>query len=90
MKTSQTLQRACQVLRRRVRYKNAGLNLDGKWGSGNKDTKRIQEATRIYVESWIVPILDSIESGDTAALARFIAGDRGDKIESENRTEVAS
>lgn len=53
-----TQRKACQVLRRLVRFKDAHLCLPG----SNKDaTDAIREATRLYTETWIVPILDALE-----------------------------
>ncbi len=65
MKTTKAIQKACQVLRHRVRYKSASLRLPG---SNNDDTLQIRAAVRLYVETWIVPILDAIEDGDMAKL----------------------
>ena len=70
MQTSKTVQSACQVLRARVRFENASLSLSS--GMGNdEDTQRIREATRIYTETWVVPLLNAIERGDTQGLKRW-------------------
>lgn len=61
------MQDACQVLRARVRYRRASMRLPGT-PFPDDDTAVIREATRLYVESWIVPIIDAIEAGDTDAL----------------------
>lgn len=76
MKTSQTVKKACQVLRKRVRFTDAGLYLsDGH--PGRNDTEAIRKATWLYTETWVVPILDAIERGDTHALKMLVEGERG-------------
>lgn len=72
-KVSKTVQRACQVLKSRVRLEDAVIRLPGS-GVGKSDTAAIREAMRLYVETWIVPLLDDIESGDLARLANRIRG----------------
>lgn len=52
--------------KRLASYESAGLNLpEGyvvkPWHAGGNDTPAIIEATRIYRESWLNPILDEIE-----------------------------
>ena len=77
MNKAQVLAKACQVLRSRVRYKTARL------GTMEADlTPEIREQTKLYVETWIVPIIDMIERGDTRALGEFCFGDQGDEMES--------
>ncbi len=71
---SRNVQRACRILRARVRYANAGLYLPGNETIGKHDTVAIQHATRLYTESWIVPLLDAIETGDTASLGWLLNG----------------
>jgi hypothetical protein len=63
MTKEECVKKACQVLRRRVRFKRASLRLPTTPFPGD-DTPAIIEATKLYVETWIVPLLDSIESGD--------------------------
>jgi hypothetical protein len=76
--TEKMLERACQVLRRRVLYTDAGFTLDDNWISEtNKDTERIRKATRLYVETWILPIVDAIEAGDAKSLKEFTTNERG-------------
>lgn len=82
MKQNQAIKQACRVLRRKVRFKSSALVLPGHHWTSN-DTPMIQEATWTYVETWIVPIIDMIEKGDTKALDKFTAGDPGDDIGSE-------
>lgn len=67
MKQLHSVIRACEVLRARVRYEGACLRLPGTRFE-DTDTPRIQEATRLYVESWIMPIIDAIEAGDVKAM----------------------
>ena len=64
---SETLVAACQRLKRLVRYESASLRLETTEFPA-VDTPAIREATRLYTESWIVPILDAIERGDTREL----------------------
>lgn len=76
MNKAQVLAKACQVLRSRVRYKTARL------GTIDKDiTPEIREQTKLFVESWVVPIIDMIERGDTRALREFCACCPGDEME---------
>ena len=83
---SQTIQRACRLLRARVRFKNASFALGGVM-SNDADTERIRKATRLYTETWVVPLLDAIESGDTATLQLFLRGEHGDKMNGERAKE---
>ena len=59
MKVPKTLARACQVLRARVRFDNT-------------DLKHERERTKLYVETWVVPLLDCIERGDLKGLEQRI------------------
>lgn len=65
---------ACQVLRAKVRYAHASLTLPGN-PFGCDDTGRIKEATRLFVESWIVPIIDDIERGNYEYTKRYLQSD---------------
>lgn len=59
-----TFQRACDVLRSRVRYEPpARLRLPGRETMSADDTALIREATRLYVETWIVPLINSMQTG---------------------------
>ena len=80
MKQSQTVAHACQVLRRRVRFKTAHLSLPDSGFMAN-DTPAIREATKIFIENWVIPIIDGIESGDTKFLKEFCEHERGEKAE---------
>lgn len=78
------IQKACQVLRRRVRFKEARLRLPGNHTlEYEADTEAIREATRLYVESWIIPIIDAIETGENQHLKELLCSQRGDKMEDE-------
>jgi hypothetical protein len=82
MKTSQTIQRACKVLRHRVRFTDAQFSLSDSM-SNQADTDKIREATRLYISSWVEPIIDAIEIGDTSHLAFLIRGERSTESETE-------
>jgi len=85
MNTPEILKEACQVLRRRVRYDGACLRLPSTAFPGD-DTPVIKEATWLYVESWVVPLIDAIETGDSGALQMMCSHERGhpmDKKEME-------
>ena len=45
------------------------------------DTKKIREATRLFFGSWVFPLLDAIESGDTQALKWLTETEHGITIE---------
>jgi hypothetical protein len=66
-KTSKTVQSACRLLKQRVRYESARLRLPGS-SFDDDDTLKIRLATKIYVNTWILPLLDAIESGNTVQL----------------------
>lgn len=67
---SESLQAACRVLRHRVLFKSAGFTLPGS-PYMQDDTAVIREATRLYTQSWVIPILDAIETGDTRMLKKL-------------------
>jgi len=79
-KPSKAVQKACQVLRNKVRYKKASFRLPGTSINDPDDTGKIRECTRLFVETWIVPILDGIESGDTKGLNLRCLCEPGDKM----------
>lgn len=77
---NKTVIRALQILRYRVKYSCASIRLPGSSFNDPPDTLAVQAATRLYVQSWILPLLDYIESGDTKMLNACISAyDRGDK-----------
>lgn len=65
-------QRACDLLLKRVHYESASLGFteDQLVAIAQRprymanDTAEIQEATRLYVDTWIVPIIEAIRDGD--------------------------
>lgn len=73
--------KACQIIRKRVRFDEAKITLPTTPFPGD-DTPAIREATRLYVESWIVPLLDSIESGDMTLIRQYYAFENGHEMES--------
>lgn len=74
MEQSQTVQKACDCLIDRVRYKNAAFTPPGprRVESSKEYTDEIREATRLYVETWIVPVLEALKEGDTRRLREKI------------------
>lgn len=79
MPPSKTLIAACKLLRKRVQFENAGFRLptdeemktgvvSGGGLSNAADTAKIKEATRLYIESWVLPLIDAIEAGDLKSL----------------------
>jgi hypothetical protein len=73
MKQSQTIKKACQVLRSKVLFERAGFVLPGgNLNTIDNDTAAIRQATRLYIDTWVLPILELIESGDMGALKRLM------------------
>ena len=65
MATSKTVQAACDTLIKRVRFETASLQLQRSLSHAfDNDTAAIREATRIYTETWIVPMLRAIKAND--------------------------
>ena len=87
MKIPKALAKACQVLRRRVRYKQATMRLPGNNNITKNDTAVIQEATRLYVESWVVPIINAIERGDLHFMKKYLSSDVGDLMEANKEDQ---
>jgi len=75
---TKTVQHACRVIRRQVRFTDARLSLRDTQNDG--DIKTIRRATWLYVETWIVPILDAIECGDTYLLRQLVRNERGHEL----------
>lgn len=67
----QLLESACQLLISRVRFEQAVLRLPTT-PFPEDDTPAIREATRLYVESWVVPIIEAIGRGDAEALREMV------------------
>jgi len=71
---SKAVQRACKILRKRVRFESASFRLSGERMSSEADTAAIREATRLYMETWVVPLIDAIQKGDTYFMQTFSRG----------------
>jgi len=82
MNKQEAIEKACQIIRKRVRFKTAALTLPGNPQFQN-DAPIIREMTRCYTESWIVPLLDAIESGDASYIKEYYHAEQGDPIGSE-------
>lgn len=90
MNKQEAVKKACQIIRKRVRFRGASITLPGNPMSKN-DAPTIREATRVYVESWIVPLLDAIESGNMTLVRRFYQTEEGDPIGHEpSESEIGS
>ena len=60
--------RALRLLRDRVEFKTASFSLTPGHMSNDNDTDRIREATRVYVNSWVTPLIDALLEGDMRTL----------------------
>jgi hypothetical protein len=78
--------KACQILRKRVRYAGASLRLPGT-PFPDEDTDKIREATKLYVETWIVPLLDDIEREDWTRIKEYYQFEKGHDLAN---TEITS
>ena len=67
-----TFVRACDVLRSRVRYEAAHLRLPGRETMAANDTALIREATRLYVETWIVPLINAMQTGSAEDIKSWL------------------
>ena len=79
MNKKEAIEKACQIIRKRVRFKTASITLPGNPTFQN-DAAIIREATRLYVESWVVPLLNAIESGDMTLVKEYYQTEEGDPI----------
>ena len=79
MKPTKTIISACQVLRSKMRFRRAGFRLPSS-GYMQDDTEEIVKATKNYMETWVIPLIDAIESGDTRLLQRICEDDRHEEI----------
>jgi hypothetical protein len=70
--TSKTFSRACDILRSRVRFETAHLRLPSSQILAANDTPVIREATRLYVETWIVPLIDAMQDGEVADVKELL------------------
>ena len=65
MKQPYYVKRACETLLSKVRYEKASFTLYDHCISESKtDTAAIKAATQLYVETWIVPLIEAIRDGD--------------------------
>ena len=62
MTTPKWVQRSMNKAISRVRFETAVIRLPDTIFPEH-DTELIREATRLYVESWIVPLLESVRDG---------------------------
>lgn len=65
MKTSKTIQKACQILKKRVLFSPGEADF-------GEHTDLIRDQTKLYTETWVIPLLDAIEQGNTRSLQRMI------------------
>lgn len=72
MKQGKTVQKACDHLINKVRFKKAKFRLGTNRLSNDADTAAICEATRLYTETWVVPLLEAIRDGDIDRLRRAL------------------
>lgn len=64
---------ACNELIKKVRFERAGFTLGDHWLSEiDRDTAAIKAATKNYMESWVVPLLEAIRDGDTKMLREYL------------------
>ncbi len=71
-KPSKTVQKACKYLKSKVRFETAGLILPGNdMNHSEKDTETIRQATKRYTETWVIPVIEAIEKGNTRLLQTF-------------------
>lgn len=84
MTKEECITKACQILRKRVRYDGADLRLPTTAFPAS-DTSAICAATRLYVESWIVPLLDCIESGDMTLINTYYEWESGHEMAEKSK-----
>lgn len=75
-KPNPTITLAAQVLRRRVLLTDAALTRPGAYTSDAAYTQEIRAALRLYVRTWVLPIIDALEDGNTAELKALCEGER--------------
>lgn len=86
MKVSKAQQKACQVLRCKIRLTDASLTLPGNhWTEDN--TNEIRQATKEYFHSWVEPIIDALERGDLRTLHCLCDHNRGIKMDEDNTNQ---
>ena len=72
-KVSQITKKACALLISRVRFEKASLTLPHN-ETPNSDTEVVRMVTKLYTESWIIPLLEGIRDGDTELLKVMTRG----------------
>jgi len=87
VKSSRTVVVACQRLRQLVTFQKAAFKLpsnedmargitrtiDIRSGMSNQaDTDKIKVATQIYIDTWVLPIIEALEKGDIDELKQLV------------------
>jgi len=73
MKQTEIIKKACRDLKSKVRFENASFTLPGNdMSNSEEDTELIRRITKLYTESWVIPIIDAIEKGETYRLKRML------------------
>ena len=88
MNKNEAINKACQVLRRRVRFDGARISLPATPFPGD-DTAEIRAATKLYTETWIVPLLDAIESGDLSLVHEYYEFEPGHDMKAPNDPKLS-
>jgi hypothetical protein len=57
------VQRAMDIAIKRVRFENAYVRLP-ETPFPQDDTEKIREATKVYIETWVVPLLKAVRDND--------------------------
>jgi hypothetical protein len=70
-KVPKWVQQAMERAISEVRYEGAKLTLPGS-AAFNDDTPVIRKATRLYTESWIIPLLEAVRDGDAGLAKMFL------------------
>lgn len=87
-KPSKIIQKACRVLRSRINLRTATLRLPSSPAFTN-DTPAIRESMRLYLATWVHPILDAIETGDTKQLQYLLRQTEGELIGAERAERLS-
>lgn len=63
MKLTNVDKRALDRLIELCQFKNAGFHLPHhSWDMGDEDTKQIKEATKLYFDTWVIPLLQALRN----------------------------
>ena len=64
---------ACRRIRAAIRFRTAAFHFGPHETTPEtkRSTEAIRRATRLYIESWVMPLIDAIEKGDTGMLQRL-------------------